>query len=1032
MAAGPARIQGEVRFGEDFELDFRNFQLRRADRVLKLERIPLEILILLIERAGHLVTREEIAERIWGTNAFLDTDNSINSAVRKIRQVLRDDPEQPRFVQTVIGRGYLFVVSQLRSDSAASASTDEHRFAADGSLLGRKIGDYRVLELISGGSMGVVYRAEDLKLERQVAIKFLPAELVNTAAAFERMKREARIASILEHANICPIYQLGEFEGQPFIVMPLLNGRTLREWIVSQRTRPAEICAREILNLAIQISEGLKAAHARSILHRDIKPANIFITSNNDVKILDFGVAEILHVGATAEGDSQTETGYPCTGTPAYLSPEQILDETLDERTDLFCFGSVLYEMCTGHRAFERENIAATYEAILGEPPPPIRVCRAELPIKLEAIVQKAMERDRERRYQTAAEMGADLSALRAELNSPAATAPEQEQASRRNSIWRTAGVSLAAASMLVSLAIWLLMRADRQQPFRNFTITQITDTGRAEQAAISPDGKYVLHVQDERGMKGLRLRNIVTGSDMEILSPEGTRFKSLAFSPDGNYVYFRRLVNSIGNEWDVFRMPVLGGSPERLMRDVDSDITFSPDGTRLSYVRANDPDEGRYRVLTADLDGSNETVLTNQKINGFGNDGYPPFNTWSPDGKKIIYTFAKMADEPGIIRVLNMTTGRFGALQHFPDLLTFDIHWLPGGKWLLLVQSPRGGEPGSSQISAFSPGNGKLYPVTRDANSYSSLSLSADGKIAAAVQTRSFSHIDFFDWDSRGMDARKDVIPDGLANVRSFDWAAKNHLLVSDGARLFRVDISNGKSTELLSEAPGTIVGLAQCATGAIVINLESRTGNRSSEIWRLNQDGSNLTRLSDGQYDMSPACSPNGKWVYYLDGMQHLKRVPIEGGKSEAVGGAITNLDRVFGTLSFSPSGNRMLALVDIVDRASNRAHPRLAIFDLQGGTESAPRLLVPNLNISAGSLYSGGARFSPDENSVVYAIKTKGVGNLWIQPLDGSLGRVATNYSSDVISHFRFSPDGTALAVSRVHTISDIVVLRNAPNP
>ena len=348
MAAGSARIQGEVRFGEDFELDCRNFQLRRAGRVLKLERIPLEMLILLIERAGHLVTREEIAERIWGTNVFLDTDNSINSAIRKIRQVLRDDPEQPRFVQTVIGRGYLFVVSQLRSDSAESASTDEHRIAADGSLLGRKIGDYRVLELIGGGGMGVVYRAEDLKLDRQVAIKFLPAELVNTAAAFERMKREAHMASVLEHSNICPIYQLAEFEGRPFIVMPLLNGRTLREWIVSQRTRPAGICAREILNLAIQISEALKAAHARSILHRDIKPANIFITSNDEVKILDFGVAEILHVGGTAGSDTQAETDCSFTGTPAYLSPEQILGETLDERTDLFCFGSVLYEMCTG------------------------------------------------------------------------------------------------------------------------------------------------------------------------------------------------------------------------------------------------------------------------------------------------------------------------------------------------------------------------------------------------------------------------------------------------------------------------------------------------------------------------------------------------------------------------------------------------------------------------------------------------------------------------------------------------------------
>jgi Tol biopolymer transport system component len=180
-----------------------------------------------------------------------------------------------------------------------------------------------------------------------------------------------------------------------------------------------------------------------------------------------------------------------------------------------------------------------------------------------------------------------------------------------------------------------------------------------------------------------------------------------------------------------------------------------------------------------------------------------------------------------------------------------------------------------------------------------------------------------------------------------------------------------------------------------------------------------------------MAPACSPDGKWVYYVDGMQRLKRVPIGGGRSETVGGVIANLDRVLGTLGFSPDGSRMIALVDVVNPSSNRAQARLAIFDLKDGAQSTPRLLVPAPEINAGSLHSGGARFSPDGNSVVYAIKRNGVGNLWTQPLDGSAGHVATNYSSDVISHFRFSPDGGTLAVSRVHTISDIVVFRDAAN-
>jgi serine/threonine protein kinase/Tol biopolymer transport system component/DNA-binding winged helix-turn-helix (wHTH) protein len=1042
MATGPAKIQDGIRFGEEFELDLRDFQLRRAGRAVKLERIPMEIFILLIERAGHLVTREEIAERIWGKDVFLDTDNSTNSAVRKIRQALRDDPEQPRFVQTVVGRGYLFIASQLRPNSAEGAPAGEGKFALDGSLIGRRIGDYRPLELIGGGGMGVVYKAEDLRLGRQVAIKFLSTELVNTAGALERMQRGAHIASTLDHPNICPIYQLAEFEGQLFIVMPLLDGGTLREWIESRRTQSAETCVREILSVAFQISEGLEAAHSRGILHSDIQPANIFITSNGEVKILDFGVAKILNEGGTAGREIPVRPKWttdfaaaqtnPSTGTPVYLSPEQILGETLDERADLFCFGSVLYEMCTGHRAFERESVAAIREAIVSEEPPPIREWRPELPVKLEAIVRKAMERDRERRYQTAAEIGAELSALRAELDTLAAEAApkrEQAQASDWKAIWPRAAVGLTAATLLACAAVWILMWSDRQQPFRDFAITQITDTGRAEQAAISPDGKYVVHVQDENGMKSLRLRNIVTGSDTEILAPESTRFKSLAFAPDGNYVYFRRLVNSIGSEWDEFRMAVLGSNPERVVRDVDSDVTFSPEGTRLSYVRANDPDKGRYRVLRANLGGSNESVLTVQKINGFGNDAYPPFDAWSPDGKQIVYTFAKMADEPGVIRVLNVATGRFGTLQHFPDLLTFDIHWLPSGKWLLVVHSPRGGESGSAQISAFSLADRKLHPVTRDANSYSSLSLSADGKVAAVVQARSLSYLGLSDMDAHGVRPRKDAMPGSLGNVRSFEWADNDHLLVSDGAKLLRVDISNGKSTELFSEAQGTIVGLSQCATGAIVINLEFPTGNVSSEIWKVNPGGSNPTRLSDGRYDMSPACSPDGKWVYYLDGMQRVKRVPLEGGRPEAIGGLIANVDRVLGTFGFSPDGNRMVALVENMNPSSNHMQARLAIFDLKDGSRFTPRLLVPAPEIYAGSLHSGGAQFSPDGNSVAYAIKRNGVGNLWTQPLDGSPGHVVTDYSSDVISHFRFSPDGSMLAVSRVHTVSDIVVLRDA---
>jgi eukaryotic-like serine/threonine-protein kinase len=733
------KAQNRFQVGNDFELDVGNFQLRRAGRALKLERIPMEILILLATRAGLLVTREEIAEHVWGKNVLVDTDNGINSAVRKIRQALRDDPERPRFVQTVVRPGYVFQSSQLAPIPPAAPDPTEAQSAIDNIQPGRRVGDYRIIQLIGAGGMGLVYAAEDLKLGRQVAIKFLPAELANDPNALERIQREARIASNLNHPNICPIYQLAEFEGQPFIVMPLLDGVTLREWIELQPSRAADICIREILNIAIQITSGLKAAHTQGIVHRDIKPANVFIASGNQVKVLDFGVARLLR----SDGHPESQSAHPkhagiptlttpSTGTPSYLSPEQVGGKTVDQRSDIFSFGVVLYEMCTGHRAFDHNSIEATRDAILTSDPKPIEAWKPGLPPQMSGIVRKAMERAPDSRYQTAADLEKDLIALQDGLKEHLdSTHPAGVALRSKSIIWR-AIIGLTAATALSAVALWIVStRSPGPQPFRDFAITQITTTGRAQQVALSPDGKYVVYVQDEAGLKSLRLRNIETGSDTAILSPENTRFRSLTFSPDGNYVYFRKLVNSTGSEWDAFRMPVLGGTPVPLVRDVDSDFTFSPDGKRISYVRANDPDEGNYRILTANLDGSNETVESIQPMHGSGTDAYPLFPAWSPDGKLILFTFARGADEPGVIRSLNLPMRQFETFQHLPDLLTFDIHYIPQGKWLIIVSSPRAGEAAPQQISAFSLVDHSLHSITRDANSYASLTVSADGKLA-------------------------------------------------------------------------------------------------------------------------------------------------------------------------------------------------------------------------------------------------------------------------------------------------------------
>ena len=478
MDAGPLKIPDQLRFGEDFELDLRSYELRRAGHVLQLERIPMDLLLLLVEKRGQIVTRDQIIERIWGNDAFLDTDNSINAAIREIRQALKDDPEQPRFVETITGRGYRFLAAVVEVMPPPAPGTANAHAPAIETLAGQQVSHYRILQVLGGGGMGVVYKAEDLKLRRKVAIKFLPAGMASDPNAFERLQLEARAASSLEHPNICPIYELGEHVGQPFIVMQLLEGETLQEKIGSAGQQNKPLPTQELVDLALQIAAGLEAAHEKGIIHRDIKPANIFITSRHEAKILDFGLAKIvdpdLATNQAAEQPALSETAVAATpteafsnlrltrtgtavGTAHYMSPEQVRGETLDARTDVFSFGLVLYEMATGQRAFSGNTATMIHHAILHLVPPPIRQLNPAISAGLEPIICKATEKDRDLRYQSAADMRTDLRRLQRDSESGQRSAARSGKvavadapAARVAKFWKIA-VPFLLAAVLVS-----------------------------------------------------------------------------------------------------------------------------------------------------------------------------------------------------------------------------------------------------------------------------------------------------------------------------------------------------------------------------------------------------------------------------------------------------------------------------------------------------------------------------------------------------------------------------------------------------
>ena len=468
---------------ENLELDLRSGELRRdGEQPVQLSEQPFRILAMLLARPDDLVTREEIRSKLWPNGTVVEFEHSISAAMNRLRQALGDSPENPRFIETLARRGYRWKTQiEWMESSLEEASRAEPEFAkslpaASGNLIGKKVSHYRVLEVLGGGGMGVVYKAEDLRLGRRVALKFLPEELASDPDALTRFEREARAASALSHPNICTIYEIDDHEEQPFIVMELLEGETLRELIAAAGTPP--LPPDKLLNLAVQIIEGLDAAHRAGIIHRDIKPANIFVTTRGQAKILDFGLAKLntdLFPGEVsleaADGDNQSRRSRPglelassprlflsrtgvAMGTAGYMSPEQVRGEKLDARTDLFSLGSVLYEMATGQRAFVGDTAAELYDAILKRQAVPPRQLNPGIPVQLEIIIKRALEKDRDARYQTAAEVLVDLRQL---LDPSGSTSTRVNSESRKRRLVLALGfvalLAVAAAGVRYYLA---------------------------------------------------------------------------------------------------------------------------------------------------------------------------------------------------------------------------------------------------------------------------------------------------------------------------------------------------------------------------------------------------------------------------------------------------------------------------------------------------------------------------------------------------------------------------------------------------
>jgi Tol biopolymer transport system component len=878
---------------------------------------------------------------------------------------------------------------------------------------GTTLAHYELIAPLGAGGMGEVYRARDTKLDRVVAVKILPPEVVKNDERVRRFVQEAKSASSLNHPNIVTIYEIGQAPAH-YIAMELVDGSTLRRLIHDQDTD-----LRTLIGYLAQAAEGLSKAHEAGIVHRDLKPENIMVTRDGYAKVLDFGLAKLTQKKSDETENSATavrnETREGALlGTVGYMAPEQVKGKAVDHRADIFSLGCILYEAATRQRPFQADSDVDVMHKIMHDKPVPVDEVNPEAPAVLRRVIRRCMAKDPAKRIQSMKDVALELSDIVDEWEelSVSATSGSGSVSSgvavapRRTRIMQLASATIVLAALAFGIYQWREAHAKSQKPVASFgamRVARLTSSGNVIRAAISPDGKYVAEVLETGdGRYAVSVRQVATGSDVVVVAPSPTPMNNLSFSKDGNYLYYTHAENETGAGYaSLFQIPILGGSPRKITFDVDTPVSFSPDGTKMAFSRGFPP-ESKNAVIIANADGSAQHELL--RAERFGTT--PTAAHWTPDGKKIITTVRTL--QGGLhaeLIEIDVATGKWKTIGTGKWRRVFDLALVGDGSAVLMATFPADGGY-HPQIWLQPYPEGDAVRVTNDANGYETVSVTADG--AALATTMTTDNGDIVVCDGTDESGCKPLTT-GTADQQPAEIA-----VASTGVIVYDFDRGEGNDIAMI-DGPGAaprmltndhVSNRPTISADGKTIAFNSRRDGGVPAVFVMDADGGNVRKVAAGGRSF---VSPDGKTIIFFGQNSNLFRVSVAGGTP------VKLADRVNGAAAIDGRSQRVAYVYWKSENGKNA--PYLAVTPIAGGP--------PQIDMR----FTGTGRvlFTAAGDGIMFVRNVNRAQNIFVQPFAGGEPKPLTHFRTGQISTYDLMPDGK-FAMTRVERRADVVVINN----